>query len=220
MAGPRIYKTVWLARHGQSEDNARPVYQSVASPLSEHGQWQAARLAARLAHTDFDLLISSPLKRAAQTAQVIAQACGYGVDFNDMFVERIKPVSIDGKPHSDARAAQVWEAWEDSLFTPGLRVEDGENYDDMLSRAGEALAFLDARPETAILVVTHGFFLRTLVTRILLGSEFPAEAYRRIHTSLTMQNAGLTVLRYHAYATEPPQWRLWTHNDGAHLDVH
>jgi broad specificity phosphatase PhoE len=56
----------------------------------------------------------------------------------------------------------VWRAWTQSLSTPGMRVEDGENYDDLLTRADAALALLHDRAESSIVVVTHGYFLRTI----------------------------------------------------------
>ena len=40
-------KVVYFVRHGQSEDNVAPVFQSPDSPLSAVGRNQAARIAAR-----------------------------------------------------------------------------------------------------------------------------------------------------------------------------
>jgi hypothetical protein len=44
----------------------------------------------------------------------------------------VKPTSVNGKPYTDEQAAKVWRAWAQSLYTPGMRVEDGENYDDLV----------------------------------------------------------------------------------------
>lgn len=57
-------KIVYFVRHGQSVDNAAPVFQSVNTPLSEKGQEQAKTLAKRLSELDFESLISSSLQRA------------------------------------------------------------------------------------------------------------------------------------------------------------
>ena len=64
----------------------------------------------------------------------------------------MKPISINGKPYTDAKAQRTWRAWEHSLYTPGMRVEDGENYDDLITRAEKALALLTDRAEPSIVV--------------------------------------------------------------------
>jgi broad specificity phosphatase PhoE len=134
-----------------------------------------------------------------------------------LFTERVKPTSVNGKPFTDATADTVWRAWTQSLYTPGMRVEDGENYDDILTRADAALALLHDRAEPSIVVVTHGYFLRTMVARVLLGDALTGEAFQHFHKVAAIENTGLTVLRYQAGFEEDPCWRLWIYNDHAHL---
>lgn len=153
-------KTVYFVRHGQSVDNASPVFQSINSSLSEKGRSQAKSIAERLSSVQFETLIASPVQRAKETAQYIAERTDKDVMFSDLFVERIKPTEIDGKPWTDAEANKIWRAWEESLYTPGLRISDGENFDDTILRVDNALAFLKDRTESTLAVVTHGYFLR------------------------------------------------------------
>ena len=65
--------------------------------------------------------------------------------------------------------------------------------------------------------VTHGYFLRTMVARVLLGAALSGEAFQHFHKVAAIENTGLTVLRYHAGVEEAPCWRLWIYNDHAHL---
>ena len=58
---------------------------------------------------------------------------------------------------------------EESLYTRSMRVEDGENFEDLIARADRALTFLGERREASLAVVTHGFFLRTLVARAVFA---------------------------------------------------
>ena len=88
-------KTVYFVRHGQSVDNTSPVFQSVNSPLSEKGIRQAKNIAKRLSTLQFESLISSPVQRALETAQQIADKTGKQVVHSDLFVERVKPSEID-----------------------------------------------------------------------------------------------------------------------------
>ena len=212
-----VKKNVYFVRHGQSDDNVAPVFQSPVSPLSDLGQVQAARIAERAAKLDFDALITSTFERAKATAAAIALSTGKHSECSDLFVERMKPKSIDGKPFTDLHAQSTWREWEKSLYTPGMRVEDGENYDDQIARADQSLAYLLSRPEKAIFVVTHGYFLRTLVARVLFGEHLTPDAFRHLHRSAQMQNTGITVIRYQDAFEEDPSWRLWIYNDHAHL---
>ena len=51
-------KTVYFVRHGQSEDNVAPVFQSPDSPLNEKGKKQADSIAQRISKLSFDALIA------------------------------------------------------------------------------------------------------------------------------------------------------------------
>lgn len=210
-------KTVYLIRHAQSTDNVAPVFQSPDSTLNEKGRKQAESIASRISKLSFDALIASPFERAKQTAEAIAKATGKQLEFSELFVERVKPNYINSKPYTDEKAHALWREWEKSLYTPGLHAEDGENFDDLIARADNALAFLQKREEQSFVVVTHGYFLRTIVIRVLLGDLLSGEAFRNIQRTTAMENTGLTVLQYRDRFEEKPAWRLWIYNDHAHL---
>ncbi|MBI4067863.1 histidine phosphatase family protein [Candidatus Kaiserbacteria bacterium] len=213
-------KIVYFVRHGESEGNVTPIFQSPDSPLNEKGKKQAESIANRVLRLQFDALVASPLQRTKETAEMIAKATGKPIEYSSLFVERIKPTYINGKPYADERADALWKKWQESLCTPGMRVEDGENFDDLVIRADKALSFLAGRSEQSIVVVTHGYFLRTIVACVLLGDLLSGEAHRRIQIAASMENTGLTVLRYFVDAEEglkEPTWNLWIYNDHAHL---
>lgn len=210
-------KTVYFVRHGQSVDNVSPVFQSINSPLSEKGESQAKNIAERLSSLQFETLIASPVQRAKETAEYIAEATGKGVVFSDLFVERIKPSEIDGKPWTDAEANKVWRAWEETLYTPGSRISDGENYDDTIVRVDKALKFLEDRTESTIAIVTHGYFLRAMVARVLLGDDLTGPIMKRFQERASVENTAITVLNYRDAFEEDFAWRLWTLNDHSHF---
>jgi len=210
-------KTVYFVRHGESEDNVAPVFQSLGSPLSTAGKMQAEKIADRASRLSFETLISSPLQRAKETAEAISHTTGKAIEFSELFVERIKPSYTYGKSYKDEKANQLWLEWEKSLYTPGLKVEDGENFDDLVTRVDNALNFLTERPEASLLVVTHGYFLRTIVARALLGNLLTGEIFKKFQSSVGMENTGLTVLRYKKSYEGELEWRLWIYNDHAHL---
>lgn len=66
-----------LIRHGETDWNIEGRYQGQADPpLNRRGLSQAEQVAIPLKHVGIDLLYSSPLLRAYQTAQTIAQELG------------------------------------------------------------------------------------------------------------------------------------------------
>ncbi len=209
-------KVVYFVRHGQSEGNVSRLHQSLESPLTEEGRKQAGQIAERIKKLSFDVLIASPLKRAEETAEVIAKITGKKTEYSELFIERVKPTCLLGKPRDDEETRRLNQLWEKSLYTPGFRVEDGENYEDLVFRADKALDFLRDRTEEKIVVVTHGYFLRMLIIRTLLGESLTPEAFKNFQARITSENAGLSALRY-GKIHEGMAWRLWVYNDHAHL---
>lgn len=210
-------KTVYFVRHGQSVDNASPVFQSAHTSLSGQGRQQALTVAKRLSSLSFDVLLASPLPRARETAEAIAAATHKQIDFSDLFVERIKPRTIDGKPYADEAARAAFNRWEAGLHGDGPKEQEGETFADIVARADAALHFLQQRPERTLVVVTHGYFLRTMIARVLVGDNLTGPLLQRFQTRALTKNTGITVLRREEAYEEDYAWRLLTYNDIAHF---
>ena len=82
------YKFIFL-RHGRSLADDEGKHEGLYdSPLTEIGIRQAKNIAEILKSYDFDLIISSPLKRALQTAEIISKTLNIEIEVNDLFKER------------------------------------------------------------------------------------------------------------------------------------
>lgn len=218
MNKPNVKKEIYLVRHGQSEHNVKPVFQGYHVPLTKHGQAQADSVAGRVAKLNIELVVSSPQQRALQTAKTISKLTDKPLMTSELFVERIKPQSINNKPYSDEQAVKIWRNWEESMAGKSPeKIEDGETQAEIIKRADEALQFLLERKEQTIVAVTHGYFLRTLVARVLLGRELNSTNLVRIQQATGVENTGITVLRYADDFEQPYSWRLSIFNDHAHL---
>jgi uncharacterized phosphatase len=82
---------ITLLRHGESEGNSAGVLQGQSDyPLTKTGLDQAQRLASywKSIQVQFDLIITSPLLRALQTAEVVANYLQVPVEFNPAWKER------------------------------------------------------------------------------------------------------------------------------------
>ena len=211
-------KNIYLIRHGQSEGNAGSIRQGPITPLTDHGKAQAKFMAERCAKLPIEVLITSTMKRAHETAAIIAEKTGKRLEVSDLFRERRRPTEFIGKSHQDPEGQEMDRLLVENFTTPGYRYSDEENFEDVKSRAQAALAFLVARDEEHVGVVTHSLFARVLLATAVLGDELTAVECDRFIKAFDMENTGLTVLKYTSTATlYTPEWKVWTWNDHAHL---
>lgn len=112
---------ICLVRHGQTDWNLNERIQGREDiPLNETGRKQAALSAAYLAEEQWDVLISSPLSRAVETAEIIGQSIGLSLtETNERLVER-EFGTASGEP-----VAGIYEAVQanDAERVPGLETE-------------------------------------------------------------------------------------------------
>ncbi len=208
-------KTIYLVRHGESEGNVGAHYQDEFSPLTENGREQAHIVAKRAAKLTLDAVVASTMVRAQQTAEEIVKETGITIESSPLFVERRRP-SVQLRNQKDSPESVAAEAGIIvSSGTPGKWYSDEENFDDLKTRAGEALAFLENHPCDSILVVTHGTFLRNLIARMLFGDRLTGPECIAVLEHFVASNTGITVLTYDSARRTP--WWLLTWNDHAHL---
>ncbi|MHB1086576.1 MAG: histidine phosphatase family protein [Minisyncoccota bacterium] len=210
-------KTIYLVRHGESEINVSDMYvNTLTSPLTELGREQARLLADRAARIQFDVLLSSPIARAKETAETIATVTRHSIEYFDVFRERALPASITGRPKSDPEAKAMADAAVHASEHGTTKVEDAETFYELKERAGRAIQLLEERPEKNILVVGHGFFTRVLIARMLFGEDLTVKEFAPFVWGMRTKNTGISVLRYDPSDKHRPWWMLvW--NDHAHL---
>jgi len=200
-------KKVYFVRHGLTQFNTESRVQDGNDALSEKGLEQAKDIADRLTRVPFDLLLSSDMLRAKQTAEKIAERTGHTPSFSPLFAEAKYPTSFVGLSYKED-AIQKYLAERDREG----RYEDEETPAMLHARAKEALTDLAARDEESIAVVTHGRFLRHIILAVLLGDTATWEQEEYFINHLTASNTGITVLEYNEGT-----WRMITWNDHAHL---
>jgi broad specificity phosphatase PhoE len=230
-----------LTRHGTTTvGDGIMLGGQVDVPLSDQGRREAEALAARLAGVRIDRIVSSPMTRALETAQVLARGRPVEVD------DRLRELDYgrwEGLDYAeiDARDPELrarWEADPATTCSPG-----GECGNDVAVRARAFLASLleregiaapplarpahrspdagGSRPlpaegseasagERRVLAVAHGTLNRILMC-VALG--VPIRDYRR---RFVMDRAGLSLIRYEA-GDGPDGAQLILANDVAHL---
>ncbi len=205
-------KTVYFVRHGSTPPLEVEAYQEHETPLSPRGLKQAETVAKRFVGIDLDIIISSEMARARETADIIAAVKGKAVERSSAFNEILRPSAIRGKHRSDPDVARIFEEITQNFGDADKRHSDEENFFDLKERARVAIRFLEARPEERILVVTHGVFLKMMMTAMAFGDSATPDEFKRIDKFLFPGNTGITKCTF-----REGRWRLMTWNDDAHL---
>ena len=121
-------------------------------PLNEVGLRQAEELADQIEY-NFDIVFSSPLKRASKTAEIIAQKFNKKVMFSEHLKER----------NFGSLGGTVWKEGEKESVKYDDRPYGGESVEDVRKRLEK---FIDeVRNNYAgktVLVVTHGGIIRLM----------------------------------------------------------
>lgn len=193
-----------LVRHGESTWNIEGRYQGrLDPPLSPRGREQAQTLSARLyrealARIDKNRLtgiVSSPLLRARDTAQICAEALGLPVVIDERLTE-ISHGEWEGKLREEiaTRWPEMLAAWRADPHT--VQFPGGETLDDVRSRFESFLK--DLRGERGVLAVTHDVIIRIA---ILLAQGKPLAAFNDIRVDnaalneFSFEGSKLTVVR-------------------------
>jgi broad specificity phosphatase PhoE len=223
--------TLVLTRHGLTDQSVpdQHIGQHIDISINADGRRQAEALGRRLSHVAFDRIITSPLFRARETAELVARGLPAQAD------PRLREMDYgawEGRTHetilaTDRALRHEWEAAPDTTRCPGG--ERGEDVAvrvraflvDLLEeqrgwharaafRAATSGGVVEAAPERRVLVVGHATTNRILLS-VALDTDL--RGYRR---RFEQGQANLTVLRWESSGA-PEDATLLLLNDLAHL---
>lgn len=152
-----------IVRHGQTEWNlAQRIQGTTDIPLDFTGRAQAAETGARLRQRHWDVIISSPLSRAEETARIIAGELGLTrPELDEGMTER---------HHGEMEGLTFTE--RQKSFPNGVPVPGLETRQHVLDRVLPALARLAQVHEgKSVLVVSHGGIIGTLLRHFTDGER-------------------------------------------------
>lgn len=156
---------VLLARHAESAWNRTGRWQGRADPpLTDRGREQARALAEALGAAPPARVVSSDLRRAAETAAIVARH----LRLPHRLDPRLREVDVgawSGLTHREIERRWPEEHRRHRAGDPGLRLGGGESLLEVRARAATALLeHLDAGP-APLLAVVHGGVIRALTGR-------------------------------------------------------
>lgn len=164
--------TLYLARHGETIDNANKIMQGqTQGRLTDNGRKQAAELADRLSAVHLDAIISSDLRRAIDTASTVAVPRGLAVTTTPLLRERDWG-SFTGRYIPSLKG----EAWPDDI----------ESLERLHARAADFLSFVKQNFDgKTVLAVGHG-----IINKAIQAVHFG----KQMNEIARMENAEVRVL--------------------------
>jgi uncharacterized phosphatase len=149
---------IYLVRHGETDWNlAKRIQGSTDIPLNETGRAQAATTGRLLARRDWDLIASSPLVRASETAEIIAGETGLPAP---LLIDELMERRYGDAEGLDYRTIE--ERFPGDTLVPGR-----ETREEVAERVLPAIMRLaESHPDQSIVVVSHGGVIRTILNLV------------------------------------------------------
>jgi broad specificity phosphatase PhoE len=159
---------IYLVRHGTTEWNREEIFRGrVDCPLDETGREEARAVAAYFHDLPIRGIYTSPLARAAQTAEAIAAGRAIGVRPDPAFID-LDFGEWQGHPLKEVREKypDLYRAWRErpqEVTFPG-----GENLERARARAEEGLLRVAREnPERTVVIVSHRVIVKILICAVL-----------------------------------------------------
>ncbi len=191
-------KQLILVRHGEPETHGTEPRHD--PPLNETGRWQADRVGTRLAEEPVDRIVSSPLRRAFQSAEPLARMTRLGIAMDDDLAE----VDSNGTHYVAVEALQRagGKRWQHFLADPVGAL--GGDRAQFIAKVRAGLERILAGEGQRIVLFTHGLPINVAMSAAL--GEGSLARFPPRHVSIT-RFAG----------TSLSDWRLLSFNEATHL---
>jgi len=157
-----------LVRHAETDWNHEFRVQGQADlPLSELGKKQTELIAMRLKDVSVDAIISSPLRRALETAKAINRFHDVGIETSDGLKE-LDTGEIDGLHLTEIGSVHpdFYRVWVNDAAS--ARIPGGESLTELQERVwGSIQSILKRTHLGTVVVVSHFFALITLLCKVM-----------------------------------------------------
>lgn len=156
-------KDFYIFRHGETDYNKQGRWQgcSIDLPLNETGKLQAEALAQKVKNLGLEVVYSSPLIRAQQTAQAVAAINGVQVKTLPELIEGCVGI-CEGMLRSEVEKEHpdIWAEWYGDAMVMSTRWPGGESKLEIQQRMFKAFEEMLKAPESVIGVASHGGAMR------------------------------------------------------------
>lgn len=158
---------ILFVRHGESIDDIEDRYGGSADfDLTDKGREQVFESAKKISsfNEKFDVVLSSPLKRALQSAEIIANELHLEVEVFEYLKERNLNGILTGLVRSEAKekypeVVETHSRWE--------YIDGSERTEDFNNRVKNAIKYLLRMEHNSLVAVTHGLFLKAFFKEMM-----------------------------------------------------
>ncbi len=158
---------ILFVRHGESVDDIEDRFGGWADfDLTEKGKKQSIESAGKISSLDekFEVILSSPLKRAFQATEIIASQIDTEVEVFEYLKERNLNGILTGMIRSEAKEKYPNLVLKHQNYE---YVDGSERTEDFNNRVKTAIEILLKMKYNSLVAVTHGLFLRTFFKEIM-----------------------------------------------------
>lgn len=209
-------------RHAKTENYDTNKRQGPDSKLGITGKKQATLLGNRLkkvmnqANYKYDSILTSHWVRATETAKILSKKTGLQVFEHPIIHEYLSNSILTNQPLD----SDIVKEYKLAVKNKGVNFEwkfrgEGECMRDVIKRAQ---AFKDElitiHKDKNYLVVSHGLFITSFVTLLILGDNYDDAAFKQVSELIRLENTSLTSLEYFEAENS---WRIINLNDHGHL---
>jgi probable phosphoglycerate mutase len=205
---------LFLIRHGESVAQVEGFVSGhdTCRGLSDLGRSQAEALRDRLLRTkeiQADVVLTSILPRAIETAQIISPAIGGGEALQDCDLCEIHPGEAEGLSWSEFGEKYPSTGWDPNVSTaPG-----GESWYGFGERVARTIArYADEHADETIVAVVHGGIVEHTA-----AAFFELDPAHNLMGGVTNTSITEFVFVTNPFREGPPRWRLARFNDAAHV---
>jgi len=208
-------KIIYFVRHGETVLNAQNIRQGPDGSLTEKGRAQALATAKRFPKGKGrpQVIIASPYERTKETAEIIAKELHMKVKYSKLLVERRNPTEIIAHNGNEKIVREIIDRIDKSYHADDLRVSDEENFTDLKKRAKKLLAYISRRNAKRIIMVTHGIFLKMVISYMLHGDKLTSAQYNNLSYFNPINNASMAICSYTHHWFKKNEWKLLVWND-------
>ena len=183
-----------LLRHGQTDWNINFLLQGVTDiPMNETGIEQIKLAAKAIRAEEWDLVLTSPLSRARQTAEIIASHVGFPeIVEQELLIERSFG-EAEGLSH------EQWRAKYANLD----EIPGGESRTQLQERSKLLLNTMSKNfAGKRVLAISHGALIRSLLAEVS-NNELPRDGERLGNASLNVVEHSNNIWKVRKYSLEP-----------------
>ena len=190
----KIITTICIVRHGETDWNVQGRLQGQTDiPLNDSGKIQARKCGEFLSNDHWDVIISSPLKRAKETADIIGEFVDSPIIIKEEFIEKYFG-DAEGLSADEREAAFIDKNYPNQENQENLRERLLKGLQDIVTEY----------PEKKVIVVAHGAVIH-MILRMMSNENIVSKQTR-------LSNACLSTIKYELHS-----WIIADFNQVNHL---